>query len=256
MAAPVTLLFCFAHPDDESFSGAGTAMRYAAGGARTALVTATRGGQGKRGDPPLCSPDDLEAVRERELREAAGIVAFDELHVLEYRDRELAAAPPGELRDTLVRIIRRLQPSVVLTFDPNGFNVHPDHVAISRFTSEAIAAAVDPRWHREAGPPHAVSRLLWTPPLPPWEAVHTDRLADVAGVDFLIDVSSWIDRRKAALRAHRTQHLSIDRYFFSQPDLERVLGTEIWRQAWGPTLERRPASDLLEGLGGISPSEP
>ena len=26
------LLFCFAHPDDESFSGAGTAMRYAAAG--------------------------------------------------------------------------------------------------------------------------------------------------------------------------------------------------------------------------------
>jgi len=29
-----TILFSFAHPDDESFSGAGTAMKYAAQGAR------------------------------------------------------------------------------------------------------------------------------------------------------------------------------------------------------------------------------
>ena len=38
-----TLLFVFAHPDDESFSGAGTAMQCASRGARTVLVTATRG---------------------------------------------------------------------------------------------------------------------------------------------------------------------------------------------------------------------
>src|SRR5262245_61575138 len=140
------MLFIFAHPDDESFSGAGTAMKYAADGVRTILLTATRGERGKCGDPPLCTPDELGAWREQELRNAAAIIGFDELHLLDYRDRELAEAPPADVRRAIVEVIRRTRPALVLTFDPNGFNVHPDHVAISRFASESIGAADDPRW--------------------------------------------------------------------------------------------------------------
>ena len=246
-----TLLFCFAHPDDESFSGAGTAMRYAAAGNRTALVTATLGQQGKCGDPPVCTPGDLPRVREGELREAAEIIGFDELHLLGYEDKRLADAPGDAIRRSLVEIIRRLQPRVVLTFDPGGFNGHPDHIAISRFTSEAIAAATDSRWYPGAGEPHAVERLLWTPLLAPWEAATIEDLSTSPGTDFTIDVSRWHDRRVAALRAHRTQHQSIDRYFFQAPNLARILGTEVWRQAWGPPLGKRPGSDLLAGLSEL-----
>jgi LmbE family N-acetylglucosaminyl deacetylase len=249
--APVTtLLFCFAHPDDESFSGAGTAMRYADAGARTALVTATLGQKGKCGDPPVCTPAELPRVREAELREAAGIIGFDEVHLLGYQDQALADAPHEDVRRTLVEIIRRLRPEIVLTFDPGGFNRHPDHIAISRYTSDAIAAANDGRWHPEAGSPHAVERLLWTPLLAPWDAAAVDDLASQPAVDFAIDVSSWHDRRVAALQAHRTQHGSIDRYFFSRPDLSRILATELWRQAWGPPVAQPPGTDLLAGLSG------
>lgn len=241
----MTLLFCFAHPDDESFSGAGTAMKYAAAGARVVLVTATRGERGKAGDPPVCGPEALGSFRERELREAAQIIGFDEVHLLGYRDRELTEAPVERVRHTLVSIIRQTRPSVVLTFDPNGFNVHPDHVAISRFTSEAIAAAADRRWHPETGEPHSVGRLVWTPPISPWDAAKAERPDLHAGVDFVIDVSAWKDRRAAALRAHRTQGESITRYFWNQPDSDRILATEYWRHAWGPPLPHRPAHDLL-----------
>jgi LmbE family N-acetylglucosaminyl deacetylase len=223
-------------------------MKYAAAGARTAIVTATRGERGKAGDPAVCAPEDLAACREKELREASAIIGFDELHLLDYRDRELANAPPEEIRQTLVSIIRRVRPTVVLTFDPNGFNVHADHVAISRFTSDAVSAAADPRWLPETGTPHIVSRLLWTPTFPPWDAARFDRIDTHPSADFVIDVSEWRERRIAALRAHRTQHLSIDRYFFDQPALDRVLAVETWRQAWGPPLGDRPADDILHGL--------
>ena len=242
------ILFSFAHPDDESFSGAGTAMKYGAAGVRTVLVTATRGERGKVGDPPVCAPEQLAACREEELREAVRIIGFDELHVLDYRDRELAHAPPGAIGWSLVSLIRRTRPSVVASFDPNGFNVHPDHVAISRFTADAVAAAADPRWYPDAGDPHIVTRAVWTPPIAAWDVGRTDRLDQQPGADFLIDVSPWRDRRVAALRAHRSQHLSIDRLFFSQPDPEDILGVEVWRQAWGPPLRRRPSSDLMEGV--------
>jgi N-acetylglucosamine malate deacetylase 2 len=243
-----TLLFIFAHPDDESFSGAGTVMQCAAAGARSVLVTATLGERGKVGDPPVCAPRDLADCRARELREAAAIIGFDELYLLNYPDRDLAAAPPDEIRAALVRHIRDAKPAVVITFDPNGVNAHPDHVAISRFTSDAIAAAADPRWYADAGAPYAVPRLLWTPPIAPWDAPSLDHLGEQAGVDFVIDVSAWRERRIAALRAHRTQHLSIDRHFFSKASLDQILATEIWRQAWGPELRDRPARDVLESL--------
>jgi N-acetylglucosamine malate deacetylase 2 len=243
----VTILFCFAHPDDESFSGAGTAMRCAAAGAKTVLVTATLGERGKRGDPPVCGEADLPKVREHELRNAAAVIGFDELHLLGYRDRELADAPPKDMRRVLVSHLRRLRPAVVFTFDPNGFNTHPDHIAISRFCSEAIAAAADPRWHPDAGAPHQVRRLLWTPPIAPWDAVALDLPAQ-PGADFVIDVSAFRKRRISALRAHRTQHQSIDRYFFDRPELDRILDVETWRHAWGPVLTTRPTRDVFDGL--------
>jgi LmbE family N-acetylglucosaminyl deacetylase len=68
------------------------------------------------------------------------------------------------------------------------------------------------------------------------------------GVDFAVDVSAWRDTKAAALRAHRTQHLNVERIFFSRPDVDRLLGTELFRQAWGPPLAGRPAADLFEGL--------
>jgi LmbE family N-acetylglucosaminyl deacetylase len=209
------------------------------------LVTATRGERGKAGDPPVCRQEDLPACRERELRDAAAIIGFDEVHLLDYRDRELGEAPPEEIRRSLVSLIRRVRPAVVVTFDPNGFNLHADHVAISRFTSDALAAAADRRWHPEAGEPHAASRLVWTPLFPPWEFATFEDPSEKPSADFVIDVAQWKDRKAAALRAHRTQHLPIDRYFFSRPDLDRVLSVETWRQAWGPSLRTRPASDLL-----------
>jgi len=242
------ILFCFAHPDDESFSGAGTAMKYSAAAARIVLVTATLGERGKAGDPAVCTPGDLAACRERELMDAAAIIGFHEVHLLRHRDRELADVPIDTIRRSLVSLIRRLRPSVVITFDPNGFNLHPDHIAISRFTSDAIAVAADPRWLAEAGEAHMVPRLLWTAPISPWDAAAKDRLDDEPGADFVIDVSAWRERRLAALRAHRSQHLSVERYFLSQPDPDRVAAREIWRQAFGPSIDRRPAADIFEGL--------
>lgn len=244
---PRTLLFCFAHPDDESFSGAGTIMKYAEAGVRSVLVTATLGERGKVGDPAVCAVDDLPACRERELRRAVEIIGISELHLLGYRDRELADAPPDAVRRALVTVIRREQPSIVFTFDPNGFNVHPDHIAISRFTSDAIAAAADPRWMPDAGAPYLVPRLLWTPVLAPWEPGASD--AATPGNDFVIDVSAWRERKAAALRAHRSQHLSIDRCFFSQPEVDRILSTETWRHAWGSAVPARPATDIFAGMG-------
>jgi LmbE family N-acetylglucosaminyl deacetylase len=246
---PGGILLSFAHPDDESFSGAGLAAWCLARGREVALVCATRGDRGHAGHPDVSgAPPDVAAARERELREAARIIGIGDVHVLAYRDRELAAADPAIVRRELTALLRCYQPAVVLTFDPNGFNLHPDHIAISRFTSDALAAAADARWMPELGPPHTVSRLIWTSPIAPWEVARSADPAGEPGVDFLIDISSWSGLKADALRAHRTQHVSVEKHFFGQPDVDRILGIETYRQAWGPPLASRPCPDVFAGL--------
>jgi N-acetylglucosamine malate deacetylase 2 len=243
-----TLLLIFAHPDDETILAGGSACKYTAEGVRVVLATATRGESGKPGHPPVCVPADLPEVRERELRRAAEILGIAEVHLLGHRDRELHLAPPEEIRRQLIQLIRAERPQVVVSFDPNGGNLHPDHIAISRFASDAVAAAADPRWHPGSGPPHDAPRLAWVPGRHPWQLVREPEIGSFPGVDFVIDVGAWRDRKLAALRVHATQHQSVERNFLSQADRDQLLGAEIFRQAFGPVLRRRPAADLFEGL--------
>ncbi|HEX6322992.1 MAG TPA: PIG-L deacetylase family protein [Vicinamibacterales bacterium] len=235
-------LFIYAHPDDETFGAAGTICLLRSKGWRVVLACATLGEMGKCGDPPVCAPEELPGVREAELRDAACVLDISEIHLLGYTDRSLASAPPDEIRRKLTGIIRAERPSVVFTFDPNGFNVHPDHVAISRFAADAIAAAADARWYPELGPAHAVQELLWTPPLAPWEQA-SPALADEPGIDIVLDVSEWASAKEAALRAHRTQHKSVEHHFFSKPNLKQILSVETWRRAW-PRAEPGPRAAL------------
>ena len=247
MPAPRILLI-FAHPDDESFIAGGLVRRHADGGAKTALVTATRGDAGRVGDPPVCRREELPAVREAELRQAAGILGIADVRLLHHRDKHLADAPAADMREALVRRIREHRPHVVISFDPGGMNGHADHVAIARFAIDAVAAAADPRWSGAAGEPYRVPRLLWNAPLPPWEVTRPRNLGREPGVDFVIDVAAQRAAKAAALRAHRTQQVPIDRCFFSKPDVDRILSIEAFRQAWGPALPRVPADDVLAGI--------
>ena len=245
---PYRLLFIFAHPDDESFGVAGVARMYADRGGEIALATATRGDAGRAGEPPICSRADLPGRREAELRDAARLLGIGHVAVLDYLDKHLAEAPSHQIRRDLVAVIRRHRPQVVVTFDPDGANQHPDHVAISRFATDAIAAAGDARWHPDTGPAHVVQRLLWMSPVLPWDAPKSPDLAREPGVDFLVDISEYRHVKAAALRAHRTQHVSIDRHFFHLPDVDRILSVETFRQAFGPPLSKRPAVDLFESV--------
>ena len=224
-------LFIYAHPDDETFGAAGTICLLRSKGWRVVLACATLGQKGKCGDPPVCEAAELGAVRERELAEAARILDISEVHLLGYEDKSLADAPRDEIRRRLVEIVRAERPDAVFTFDPNGFNAHPDHVAISRFASDAVAAAADARWYAEAGPAHVVPQLLWNTLLEPWQEASSG-VAEEPGVDIVLDVAAWADRKEAALRAHRTQHLSVDHHFFSKPNVRRILSVETWRRAW------------------------
>jgi LmbE family N-acetylglucosaminyl deacetylase len=243
-----TILLSFAHPDDESFFTAGVIRRYAEQGCHVALISATSGEQGSAGDPPVCAREELARVREAELRAAAEILGIAEVHFFGYPDKGLASAPPDEIREKLVAHIRRLRPRLVITFDPNGVNAHPDHVACGRFTADAVNAAADARWHPDHGGAHEVDRVLWTAPVRPYLIGVLAEVFRRPGVDFLIDIRQWSRHKAGALLAHTTQRASVNRHYFDNGDSERRLSTEALRLGWGKPLPRRPATDLFEGL--------
>ena len=82
----LSVLACFAHPDDEGFASGGLLAMLAAGGARVTLVCATNGDVGEISDPSLATPENLWRVRQEELHNAMAITGVADLRFLNYRD--------------------------------------------------------------------------------------------------------------------------------------------------------------------------
>ena len=134
-----------AHPDDESLGTGGILAKYSREeGVGTFVVTATRGERGRfddKGTSP--GPAIVGQTREAELRAAARELGVREVSLLDYVDGELNQVDGGEAVEKIAGHIRRVQPHVVVTFDPFGAYGHPDHIAISQLTAAAIERAAD-----------------------------------------------------------------------------------------------------------------
>ncbi len=163
------LLAVLAHPDDESLGIGGTLAKYAAEGVETFLLTATRGDAGRyrgyrAGEPQHPGPSALATLREHELREAASVLGIREVSFLHYRDQQLDRADAREAVSAIARHLRSIRPDIVITFGPDGAYGHPDHVAISQFTTAAAVAAANPHLSQGIGEaaPHAISKLYYT----------------------------------------------------------------------------------------------
>jgi len=133
-----------AHPDDESLGTGGVLAKYSREGIGTFVLTATRGERGRfddKGTSP--GPAIVGQAREAELRAAGRELGVREVSLLDYMDGELDQAEVNEASEKIAGHIRRVQPQVVVTFDPFGAYGHPDHIAISQLTAAAIVRAAD-----------------------------------------------------------------------------------------------------------------
>ncbi len=157
------LMSILAHPDDESLALGGTLAKYAAEGIEVSLIVATRGERGWFQDwREYPGETALGALREQEVRNASQELGITHLDFLDYIDGELDQANEIEVIARLVRLLRLRQPDVILTFGPDGLYGHPDHIAISQFTTSAIMCAADPSYAYAVDlPPHRVKKLYY-----------------------------------------------------------------------------------------------
>jgi LmbE family N-acetylglucosaminyl deacetylase len=271
------LMAVLAHPDDESLGAGGTLAKYAAEGVEVFLLTATRGDAGRYrglrpGDPRHPGPSALANIREAELRAAASVLGLREMFLLDYRDQHLDAVTPREAVAAIVGYVRHLRPDVVVTFGPDGSYGHPDHVAISQFTTAAMLAAADPTFASDAthatAPPHSVSKLYYMAwPESTWSAYQATLGKLVSTVDGIErQATPWpdwaittvIDTRKywatvwQAVSCHESQVTAYKPLTDLSPEHhESVWGRQSFYRVFSMVNGgRQRETDLFEGIPG------
>lgn len=244
------LLTVHAHPDDEASKGAGTVAKYAAQGVRTVLVCCTGGEAGDILNPAMERPEvreNLARVRLEELRGATGIIGYDELVLLGYKDSGMPGEPSNddpacfaqadleEAVGRLVEVIRRVRPQVVVTYldDQQGYR-HPDHLRVHEISVPAFEKAGDPGAFPGTGEPWQPLKLYyvtWSRARmvahhekflelgleSPYDPAWFDRPSGDHRITTRIDVSDHADVRREALLAHATQIDPASPFWFGLP---------------------------------------
>lgn len=232
------ILLVHAHPDDETISTGATMAHYAAAEVDVTLVTCTLGEEGEIHLPELAGlapdqADQLGGYRLAELRQACAALGVTDHRFLgeagRYRDSGMMGTPANEhprafwgadldeAAGLLVEVMRETRPRVLVTYDPNGFYGHPDHIQAHRVAMRAAELA------RTEGV--APAKIYWTAVPKSALAAGLDHFAGAADNPFA-DVQSVDDlpfgtpdpeiaaclhapdtraAKAAAMRAHATQ---------------------------------------------------
>ncbi len=265
------LLGIFAHPDDEA-SCSGCLARYRAEGLRSYVAIATRGDgvDAKISDPSLGTHDQLGQIRSAEMACACEKLGINPPIFLGHQDGEVDKVSTEEAARAVARLIRELQPLVVITHDPEGGYGHHDHIAVNAFVTRGFDLAGDASL--DVGlPAFAPAKLYYTAmPRSFLEQVPAfrNRQADIRGqklgfrgvpdelITTAVDIKAWQSLKLEALACHRTQ-FEIDpvtkapkTFVTSIPEEMRQLffGHERFVLARGSAPANRPEEDLFAGL--------
>ncbi len=250
----MNLLVFFAHPDDETMLAGGTLALLQGQGARIHYLCATRGEGGETGTPPVCSREELGAVRSQELACAVEALGGGRLNFLPYADPLVGEGDTlyaftdriEELVDSLVNLLQAEKPDAVLTHGSSGEYGHPAHL----LCHSAMLAAFKKL--------PAEKPFLYT-----FQAAFKGHpkprtMNENDGAHLVLDVSQVLDKKLAATLCHRTQHA----LFVRRPSLaagrtlsiqETLIGVESLHRVYPPVQSSLsdPLADLLRASGAV-----
>ncbi len=247
----MSTLVCFhAHPDDECIATGGTLAAAHAEGHRTVLVVATRGERGEVAPGVLAEGEALWERRIAETYESARVLGVDRIEFLGYVDSGMMGEPTNDGPYTfwtadveaaarrLAAILDEEHPDVLTIYDDHGGYGHPDHIQVHRVglraaelagvpsvlqstmnrdhlrtLIEAQAAAAAAEVENETGVPESAA------PEVPEAATEAEFGSPEELITHRIDVTAWIDAKRAAMAAHATQ-IPADSWFLQLSDDE------------------------------------
>lgn len=126
-----TFVGIFAHPDDESLGPSGTIAKFAKDH-DVYIICATRGEAQESGRE---ARKKLGKIREQELLASAKILGVKKVYFLNYTDGTLSNNKYHQIARKIERILDRLRPETLLTFEKNGVSGHLDHIAMSMIST-------------------------------------------------------------------------------------------------------------------------
>jgi LmbE family N-acetylglucosaminyl deacetylase len=226
-----TLVAVWAHADDEGPVGPILA-RYAREGVQVHMIIATDGAQGAANTSVPRGPE-IAKLRVEEARCSAQALGIQPPILLGFPDGALGnyLADPTLLYRLTQRLheeLQRLQPTVLITWGPDGGYGHPDHRIISSIVSQLVRAgapAVPQRVFYASIPAdgiRAMNPARREPPLLiPQASLFTTRVPFTAS-DF--------QSARRSMACHKTQ--------FSEEAVERT--TNAMREVWNGELPLSP----------------
>ncbi len=227
------VLFVHAHPDDETITTGGTLAALAEAGREPLLITLTRGERGEVVPGPLeglVEAHGLAVVRQNELRTALGMLGLERHAFLGVEPARAEGLPPTIYEDSgmswvedglagpapeagadALTSVAAMEPlndllaaaylsgaQGVVSYDDGGGYGHPDHVFAHRIGRAAAAALELPFWEIVPPSPELVEGYGE-------DRAHLEQLDERGAGQVAYEVSPWLDRKLAALRAYQTQ---------------------------------------------------
>jgi LmbE family N-acetylglucosaminyl deacetylase len=237
-----TIVFLHAHPDDEASQTAGSMARAVGEGHRVVVVFGTHGDHGE-------APDDLapgETVVDRRRAEAersAAVIGLHRIVWLGYADsgmtgwdqnaheRAFAAVPVDESAARFAAVLDEEDADVAVGYDWHGGYGHPDHIRVHHVLHRgAELAARRPRVLESTFNRDAARRLAEAAKAAGQESYDPDEPMDDGNplgspeseIHWRVDVSPWLDVRRASLQAHSSQATDIGQMLAMPPEVFAV----------------------------------
>ena len=234
------------------------------------LVTCTNGelGDSPEGIVPGDDNHDTQAVvahRMEELKASVEVLGIERSILLGYHDSGMMGweqndapnsfwqAPIEEAAARLAAIINEEKPDVVVTYDEFGFYGHPDHIKANVITLAALEMTDDsPTLYHATIAREAFERLRETMAAAGVEAPEREDGDDSpeigaseSQIGAVIAVGDYVDQKRLALEAHRSQ--TAESFFLKlPPEVFRKVFTEEWYvRVQDPTGQVGRESDLV-----------
>ena len=274
------LMVVLAHPDDESFGMGGTLAWYASQGVKVRLICATRGEVGEVEPNLLKGYKTIADLRVHELSCAAKKLGLASVDYLGYYDsgmqgsidnknpKSLYQAPIEKVAEKIVVLMKKYRPQVMVTFDPAGGYLHPDHIAANRAAEKAffilqkksskkVAAYAPQKLYFHTMP---IGVFKYAVKIMPFLGMNPRQFGKNKDIDLTkiiarefptharINYRSVFDLRSQAAACHASQGGGRSTNLFLQ-NMQKFFGSnDTFMRAYPPPVKGQIEKDLFEGI--------
>ena len=262
-----TIVFFHAHPDDESSQTSGAMARAVEEGHRVVVVYATNGDHGAAADD-LAEGETVVDRRRKEAEASAKVLGTARIAWLGYADSGMTGweqnssegsfhgADLTEAGQRLADILDEENADVVVGYDWHGGYGHPDHVKVHGVLHRAVELAqMSPRVFESTMNRDRMREIyqqaVAAGVFAEGEGFNPDSSGDdgnpvgepESDISFRVDVTKYLDKKRAALGAHASQPDAAGILAMPQQIFAIAFGAEHYIDVAAMKASGRPATD-------------